>query len=225
MLLKLRNSNLLSIVLGARGTFLICFILLSCYLLYSVLAYTFLIPAGNFLGDIPSVLRGEFWRIITSTVYHYEWEHLLKNMLAIIVLGPFIEWKTGSFALVTSFFLSSWIGVLLFSFGFGGFIQSTFGIGTYIYSFYGASMSVYGLFPMAIIALLIKKPAFSLMTKFVLLGSFLYYFIVGFWPNPDASDTEVVVQIAHSCGFLAGLLCVLIILILRNRKKIFSYMS
>lgn len=48
MLLKLRNSNLLSIVLGARGTFLICFILLSCYLLYSVLAYTFLIPTGNF---------------------------------------------------------------------------------------------------------------------------------------------------------------------------------
>lgn len=144
MLLKLRNSNLLSIVLGARGTFLICFILLSCYLLYSVLAYTFLIPTGNFLGDIPSVLRGEFWRIITSTVYHYEWEHLLKNMLAIIVLGPFIEWKTGSFALVTSFFLSSWIGVLLFSFGFGGFYSvNLWNRNVHLFILWGINVSVW----------------------------------------------------------------------------------
>lgn len=225
MLLKLRRPNLLSVFLNARGTFLICCILIVCYLLFSFLTNVLLIPSANFVGSIPSILRGELWRIVTSTVYHYEWPHLMKNMLAVIVLGPFIEWKIGSTPFVISFFVSSWLGVLLFCFGFGGFIQSAFGIGTYIESFYGVSLSGYALFPLAILAFLIEKPTFSFMTKIVAFTSTLYYVTVGYWPNPDMSDIEKLVQVAHSCGLLVGLFCVLVILIIKHREKMFSFSS
>ncbi|QPB58421.1 rhomboid family intramembrane serine protease [Lacticaseibacillus paracasei] len=171
------------------------------------------------------MLRGELWRVVTSTVYHYEWSHLMKNMLAVIVLGPFIEWKIGSTPFVISFFVSSWLGVLLFCFGFGGFIQSAFGIGTYIESFYGVALSGYALFPLAILAFLIEKPTFSFMTKIVAFTSTLYYVTVGYWPNLAMSDIEKNVQVAHSCGLLVGLFCVLVILIIKHREKMFSFSS
>ncbi|MEK0397449.1 rhomboid family intramembrane serine protease, partial [Lactobacillus delbrueckii] len=55
--------------------------------------------------------------------------------------------------------------------------------------------------------------------------STLYYVTVGYWPNPDMSDIEKLVQVAHSCGFLAGLFCVFVSLVIRNREKIVSFSS
>lgn len=224
MLLKLRRSNLVSVFLAAKGTLLICCLLVFFYWLSLVLTNTFLIPSSNFVGNIPSILRGEFWFIITGSIFHYELPHLMMNLLGTVVLAPFIEWKIGKAALVISFFVSSWIGVLLFCFCFGGFIQTSFGIGAYIYEFYGASMSVYALFPLAILAFVTKKPDFSLVTKIILFGSF-WYFIFGMVPNPGAADTEMMTQIGHFCGFLAGIICVVIILVRRSWKKIWLFRS
>ncbi|MGY0397696.1 rhomboid family intramembrane serine protease, partial [Lacticaseibacillus paracasei] len=44
-------------------------------------------------------------------------------------------------------------------------------------------------------------------------------------PNPDMSDIEKAFQVAHSCGFLAGLFCVFVILVIRNREKMVSFSS
>ena len=220
MLAKLRRVNLLSVFLAAKGTCFICGILVLCYLLFYVLLNVYLIPSGDFLGNIPAVLRGELWRVVTSSVFHYDWEnHLLPNMFAIIILGPFIEWKLGKAAFVISFFICSWAGELLFCFGFGGFIQSHLGIGSYVERFNGVSMSVYGLFPLAVLALVTSKPAFSPLTKVVAFGVILYVFTTGYWPYQELSDTRIYEQIGHSCGFLVGIGCVLVFLIQRNRKK------
>ena len=137
-----------------------------------------------------------------------------------MALCPFIEWKIGSPALVMSFFASSWIGILLFCFGLGGVIRSTVGINTYVYAFYGGTLSVYALFPLAALAFLIKKPAFSLLAKCVLVGGLLLYFAVGFWPNSDTPEPAVIVQISQLCGVLSGLFCALIVVALRNWKKV-----
>ncbi|WP_424320505.1 rhomboid family intramembrane serine protease [Lacticaseibacillus chiayiensis] len=219
MLLKLKKANLLAIFFAAKGTLFICCMLLFFYWLFLILTNTFLIPSSNFVGNIPSILRGELWYIVTGSIYHAELNHLLMNILPIIILGPFIEWKIGGMALVTSFFVSSWIATLLFCFVFGRYIQTSFGIGLYIYTFNGASLSVYALFPLVVLAFFIKKPAFSLISKIILFGVF-WYFIFGLVPNASASDVEIMTQIAHLCGFLAGLLCTFIILILRNWRKI-----
>ena len=220
MLQKLRNSNFVAIVLAARGTLLICCLLLFCYLLFSTLTNTFLIPTNDLLGDVASILKGELWRVITSTVYFSEWTPLNKTVLIVLVLCPFIEWKIGSPALVMSFFASSWIGILLFCFGLGGVIRSTVGINTYVYAFYGGTLSVYALFPLAVLAFLIKKPAFSLLAKCVLVGGLLLYFTVGFWPKSDTPEPAVIVQISQLCGVLSGLFCALIVVALRNWKKV-----
>ena len=209
MLQKLRNSNFVAIVLAARGTLLICCLLLFCYLLFSTLTNTFLIPTNDLLGDVASILKGELWRVITSTVYFSEWTPLIKTVLIVLVLCPFM-----------SFFASSWIGILLFCFGLGGVIRSTVGINTYVYAFYGGTLSVYALFPLAVLAFLIKKPAFSLLAKCVLVGGLLLYFTVGFWPNSDTPEPAVIVQISQLCGVLSGLFCALIVVALRNWKKV-----
>ena len=140
MLQKLRDSNFVTIILAAKGTLLICCLLLFCYLLFSTLTNTFLIPTNDLLGDVASILKGELWRVITSTVYFSEWTPLIKTVLIVLALCPFIEWKIGSPALVMSFFASSWIGILLFCFGLGGIIRSTVGINTYVYAFYGGTL-------------------------------------------------------------------------------------
>ena len=220
MIQNLKRSNLLSIGLAAKGTSVICCILVSCYFLFSILTNTFMVPASNFVGNIPSVLRGEFSYIITGPLYHFEWNHLMWNLLPTVVLGPFIEWKIGSVALVIGFFTSGWIGALIFCFGFGGYIQSALGISIYICLFYGASISVYALFPMSVFAFLIKNPDFSLITKAILTVAF-FTLILGILPKQNATDAQKFVQIAHLSGFLAGIICVIMIFALRNWKKVF----
>ena len=200
MIQNLKRSNLLSIGLAAKGTSVICCILVSCYFLFSILTNTFMVPASNFVGNIPSVLRGEFSYIITGPLYHFEWNHLMWNLLPTVVLGPFIEWKIGSVALVIGFFTSGWIGALIFCFGFGGYIQSALGISIYICLFYGASISVYALFPMSVFAFLIKKPDFSLITKAILTVAFFTLILVagdlgcGFWPNFSHFIVDLIMQ-------------------------------
>ena len=222
MLQKLRRSNLVNIYLGAKGTFLTCFTLMFFYFLFSVLTNTFLIPSDKFVGNIPSVLRGEYWYIITGPLFHYEWHHLMWNLLPIAVLGPFIEWKIGSWVFVTSFFVSGWVGSSIFCFVFGEFIQSILGIGLYVYMFYGASIAVYALFPLTIAAFLIKEPEYSFITKAVVIGAFSYL-ILGLFPKADASDAQRFVEIAHLSGFIAGIIGAIVVSVIKRRRKVVSF--
>ena len=43
----------------------------------------------------PTVRSGEWWRLITSLFLHYGWLHLTMNMLALWLLGPFLEFALG----------------------------------------------------------------------------------------------------------------------------------
>lgn len=219
MLAKLRTLNLLSVFLAAKGTLLVCCTLYFCFLLFSTLTNTFLIPANDLLGDISSISKGELWRIVTSSVYFSDWEPLIKTVLAILMIGPFIEWKIGSRAFVISFFAASWIGAGLICFGFNGIIQSTVGLNTYIDAFYGATLAVYALFPLAGLVFAIKSPPFSLLTKLVTTGAFLGDLILVFWANANRSDPAIVVRIGQLCGVLGGIVCALGIITLKNWKQ------
>jgi rhomboid protease GluP len=41
------------------------------------------------------VVAGAWWRLLASTFLHFGWAHLLFNMLALAVLGPFVERQLG----------------------------------------------------------------------------------------------------------------------------------
>ncbi|EGF48171.1 peptidase S54, rhomboid [Lacticaseibacillus rhamnosus MTCC 5462] len=45
--------------------------------------------------------------------------------------------------------------------------------------------------------------------------------ILGILPKQNATDSQKFVQIAHLSGFLAGIICVIMIFALRNWKKVF----
>jgi rhomboid protease GluP len=43
----------------------------------------------------PAVWAGEWWRLITAQFLHFGWPHLAMNMVALWVLGPFMEYALG----------------------------------------------------------------------------------------------------------------------------------
>ncbi|NJK63675.1 MAG: rhomboid family intramembrane serine protease [Synechococcaceae cyanobacterium SM2_3_1] len=45
---------------------------------------------------VPNVLAGEWWRLITANVLHSGPLHLLLNVLALLILGPFVETSLGA---------------------------------------------------------------------------------------------------------------------------------
>ncbi len=44
----------------------------------------------------PLILEGEYWRLLTSMFLHFGLEHLLYNMLALLLLGDMLEKAIGS---------------------------------------------------------------------------------------------------------------------------------
>lgn len=64
--------------------------------------------------NVLSVMRdGEYWRIITSFFIHWDFPHLLNNMVMLFLLGTMMEEKLGHIAYTCLYFLSGVGGSLL----------------------------------------------------------------------------------------------------------------
>ncbi|HSP07146.1 MAG TPA: rhomboid family intramembrane serine protease, partial [Acidobacteriota bacterium] len=56
---------------------------------------------------MPSLVwRGEWWRIFAAQFLHYGWVHIAMNMLALYLLGPFVERELGRFRYLLLYLLS-----------------------------------------------------------------------------------------------------------------------
>ena len=89
----------------------------------------------------PSVRAGEWWRLVTSLFLHFGALHLAMNMLALWVLGPFMEFALGFRRFVTLYLIAgigSMIVVTLFSSGPNG-EQMTVGASGCIMGLVGAT--------------------------------------------------------------------------------------
>ncbi len=53
-----------------------------------------------------SALAGEWWRLLTAMFLHYGFAHLFMNMLALWVLGPFVEYALGARRFMAVYFVS-----------------------------------------------------------------------------------------------------------------------
>nr|WP_256521682.1 rhomboid family intramembrane serine protease [Halobacillus sp. A5] len=95
----------------------------------------------------PEILKGEWWRIITSMFLHIGIVHLLMNMLALFYLGIAVEKIYGSYRFVLIFFLA---GI------FGG--TASFMLNPNIAA--GASGAIFGLFGALLYFGLNKKRVF-----------------------------------------------------------------
>lgn len=125
---------------------------------------------------------GITWRIITSMFLHGGLLHLLMNMYALNLIGPFIEQQLGSFKF-TLFYLGS--GVI------GGIIVSLMSQGAVTV---GASGAIFGLFAYMVLAQsvpdLIKRQYIGLVVF-----NMLYSFI-----------TPGISVLGHAGGFIGGAL-------------------
>jgi len=111
-------------------------------------------PDGKALGELlalikPLVADGELWRLWTVTLVHGGIMHLVLNMYALWLIGPFVErlYGRGWFLLL---YLVTAAGGSLASFAFSDAPASV-----------GASGAVFGLFGLLIAALFIHRPILS----------------------------------------------------------------
>jgi rhomboid protease GluP len=63
-----------------------------------------LIPVGGLFA--PSVLSGQWWRLITSNFLHMGILHLGMNMLGLFYLGKFVEYRLGSFRYLLAYLIA-----------------------------------------------------------------------------------------------------------------------
>ncbi len=61
----------------------------------------------------PAIASGEVWRMITSTFLHYGVMHLAFNMLALYVIGPFVEYWLGIRRYFFTYFAAGFGGAVL----------------------------------------------------------------------------------------------------------------
>lgn len=89
----------------------------------------------------------QYYRFITSVFLHFDWEHLISNMMILFLAGNFVERYFGSFRYITSYLICGLAGSMLsFYFQIGG--------DTIVWSA-GASGAIYGI--LGILAVLLIR--------------------------------------------------------------------
>jgi membrane associated rhomboid family serine protease len=112
----------------------------------------------NAEGEVlKGVADGAYWRLLTSAFLHEGLLHIVFNMYALYIFGPFVEHALGRLRFVVAYLTTS-IGASVFVYWLSG--PGTLTI--------GASGAIFGLFGMALILLLKAKQ--DVTTLLVLLG-------------------------------------------------------
>ncbi len=128
------------------------------------------------------VADGEYWRLLTSAFLHGSTLHLLFNMYALYLFGPFVERALGTSRYIVAYLTAAMAGSVL-----------VYVLANPLTVTIGASGAVFGLFGMALLFLLKAKQ--DVRTLLVLLA--INAFISVAAPNISWEG--------HLGGFLAGL--------------------
>ena len=107
----------------------------------------YVLPVNEWFKFSPNAGRTEPWRMLTSAFMHAGWLHLLVNMYALWIVGPFLEQMLGRWRFVALWLLSALggsVAVILLT------PEPNWG-----YSVVGASGAVFGMF--AAIAVVLRR--------------------------------------------------------------------
>jgi membrane associated rhomboid family serine protease len=155
--------------------------------------------AGQDLGALlmlnkPAVAAGELWRLATVTLVHAPLTqmplHLLFNMYALYLAGPFVErlYGRGPFLLI---YLATAVGGSLASFAFSA---APYGV--------GASGAIFGLFGLLIAVQYVHRPILDRQSR-AFLGQLMALVILNLILGLAMSDT--IDNWAHIGGLVTGL--------------------
>ncbi|MFB2002665.1 rhomboid family intramembrane serine protease [Staphylococcus aureus] len=137
-----------------------------------------------------NVVHGEWYRLVTSMFLHYNFEHILMNMLSLYIFGKIVESVLGSWKM---------LAIYLFAGIFGNFVSLSFNTTTISV---GASGAIFGLIG-SIFAILYLSKTFDKKV----IGQLLIALVILIGLSLFMSNINVM---AHLGGFVGGLLITLI---------------
>ncbi|CQR46845.1 Rhomboid protease GluP [Paraliobacillus sp. PM-2] len=147
----------------------------------------------------PAILRGEWWRIVSSMFLHIGLLHLMMNMLALHVVGTVVERIYGNTRFFIIYFIAGIVGGVT-SFAFSPQVAA------------GASGAIFGLFGALLYFGINHKRIFFQTMGWNVIGVILFNIIFGL----------VVPQIdngAHIGGLLGGFLAAAIVYFPKKKKS------
>lgn len=152
-----------------------------------------------------NVVHGEWYRLFTSIFLHFNFEHILMNMLSLFIFGKIVEAIVGSWRM---------LGIYIIAGLFGNFVSLSFNTTTISV---GASGAIFGLIG-AIFAMMFISKTFNRKTIGQLLIALVILIGISlFMPNINI--------VAHLGGFFGGALITLIgYYFTHNRKWFWIYL-
>lgn len=136
--------------------------------------------------------EGQYWRLFTSMFYHFNMEHVMYNMLALLALGMILEGFFGKMCFLLVYFMSGIIAdvaVIVYNGIITGKAEEVFAA--------GASGAVYGLFGAFIAMMLCFRKRFCKKE----MGRLLLMVVLLLFGN---LSQEGIGHEAHFGGFLGG---------------------
>ncbi|PNZ12418.1 rhomboid family protein [Staphylococcus simiae] len=148
-----------------------------------------------------NVVHGEWYRLITSMFLHFNFEHILMNLLSLFIFGKIVEAILGSWRMLGIYFIAGL---------FGNFVSLSFNTTTISV---GASGAIFGLIG-SIFAMMYLSKTFNRK----MLGQLLIALVILIGISLFMSNINIV---AHLGGFIGGLLITLIGYYYHHNRNVF----
>ncbi|MCR5692028.1 MAG: rhomboid family intramembrane serine protease [Eubacterium sp.] len=160
----------------------------------------------------PLVLEeGQWWRLINHFFLHFGFEHILNNMVSLLVLGYALEEKMGKLLFTVFYFLC---GILA---GVASIVYNVYVKGEYAVSA-GASGAIYGLMGGLLVLLIVSYVRKKIRGQGII--RYLIYIALSLYTGSQDPSID---NAAHLGGFVVGF--VLCFLMTRLKKMEVSYES
>lgn len=148
-----------------------------------------------------NVVHGEWYRLISSMFLHFNFEHILMNMLSLFIFGKIVESIIGSWRMLIIYIISGL---------YGNFVSLTFNTTTISV---GASGAIFGLIGSIFVIMYLSKNFNKKM-----IGQLLIALVVLIVFSLFMSNINIM---AHLGGFISGVLITLIGYYFKTQRSLF----
>ena len=148
-----------------------------------------------------NVVHGEWYRLISSMFLHFNFEHILMNMLSIFIFGKIVESIIGSWRMLIIYIISGL---------YGNFVSLSFNTSTISV---GASGAIFGLIGSIFVIMYLSKNFNKKM-----IGQLLIALVVLIVFSLFMSNINIM---AHLGGFISGVLITLIGYYFKTQRSLF----
>lgn len=148
-----------------------------------------------------NVVHGEWYRLISSMFLHFNFEHILMNMLSIFIFGKIVESIIGSWRMLIIYIISGL---------YGNFVSLSFNTTTISV---GASGTIFGLIGSIFVIMYLSKNFNKKM-----IGQLLIALVVLIVFSLFMSNINIM---AHLGGFISGVLITLIGYYFKTQRSLF----